>query len=86
MWGDLTDLSAKSNSLRCRYEDARGDQCDNCGTLLDPTELINPKCKFSNTTPIMRETSHLYIDLPKLTDQLAEYVSTTSALVRLSRQ
>ena len=35
-------------------QDARGDQCDACGNLLNPTELINPKCKFSGTKPIIR--------------------------------
>jgi len=32
---------------KCKYEDARGDQCDACGSLLNPTELINPKCKLT---------------------------------------
>jgi len=62
------------------WQDARGDQCDNCGNLLNPTELLNPKCKFTGTTPVLRPTRHLYIDLPKLTPQLQKYIDATSQL------
>ena len=63
-------------------QDARGDQCDNCGALMNPTELINPKCKITGTTPVIRSTKHLFLDLPKLNDQLQEYITDTSQLVR----
>eukprot|EP00201_Polytomella_parva_P009407 CAMPEP_0175050128 /NCGR_PEP_ID=MMETSP0052_2-20121109/7098_1 /TAXON_ID=51329 ORGANISM="Polytomella parva, Strain SAG 63-3" /NCGR_SAMPLE_ID=MMETSP0052_2 /ASSEMBLY_ACC=CAM_ASM_000194 /LENGTH=595 /DNA_ID=CAMNT_0016314319 /DNA_START=12 /DNA_END=1799 /DNA_ORIENTATION=+ len=65
---------------KCKYEDARGDQCDACGNLLNPTELINAKCKFSGTTPVVRSTKHLFLDLPKLSDQLQAYIDNTSRL------
>lgn len=61
-------------------QDARGDQCDSCGNLLNPTELINPRCKFSGTTPVLRSTSHMFLDLPKLAPQLQEYITATSQL------
>ena len=61
-------------------QDARGDQCDSCGNLLTPTELLNPKCKFTGTTPVLRLTRHLYIDLPKLTPQLQQYIDATTQL------
>ena len=50
----------------CGYEKARGDQCDNCGKLLNPNELIDPKSAIDGTTPEFRETKHLFIDLKKL--------------------
>lgn len=63
---------------KCGYEDARGDQCDNCGQLLNPTELIAPRCKITGTTPVLRETRHMYLDLPALTDRLQAYIDGTS--------
>src|SRR5919107_1655346 len=46
------------------FSDARGDQCDNCGNLLDPIDLIEPRSKIDGATPEFRETSHLFLDLP----------------------
>lgn len=71
----LADRYVIGTCPKCGYEDARGDQCDQCGSLLNPTELKNPKCKFSGTTPEMRSTKHLYLDLPKLTEQLTSFVN-----------
>lgn len=78
----LADRYVTGTCPRCGYDDARGDQCDNCGALLNPTELVNPRCKFSGTMPVLRETSHVYIDLPALSERLEEYVHATSAQVR----
>ena len=64
----------------CGPQDAKGDQCDNCGTMLNPTELINPRCKITGTTPVLRRTKHLFLDLPKLTHELQAYINTTSQL------
>ena len=61
-------------------QDARGDQCDKCGRLLNPTELINPKCKLTGTTPVLRSTQHIFLDLPALTPQLQAYIDRTSRL------
>ena len=61
-------------------QDARGDQCDNCGNLLNPTELIRPHCKFSGTAPVLRSTRHMFLDLPSLSPRLQEYISATSQL------
>ncbi|KAK9725798.1 hypothetical protein RND81_05G169900 [Saponaria officinalis] len=62
----------------CNYESARGDQCENCGKLLNPTELKEPKCKMCQSTPHIRDTNHLFLELGKLQDKLEEYVKTTS--------
>lgn len=55
--------------LRCS-QDARGDQCDGCGNLLNPTELIKPRCKLTGTTPVLRSTRHVFLDLPQLSPVL----------------
>lgn len=78
----LADRFVRGTCPKCRYEDARGDQCDGCGNLLNPTELIDARCMITGTVPVLRSTRHVYIDLPKLTEELTEYVKTTSAQAR----
>ncbi|MFH1174555.1 MAG: methionine--tRNA ligase [archaeon] len=60
----------------CSFDDAKGDQCDKCNKLLEPHELINPRCKVCGTTPVKKSTKHLYIDLPKLTPKLTDWMLT----------
>ncbi|MDD4556731.1 MAG: methionine--tRNA ligase [Alphaproteobacteria bacterium] len=61
----------------CGYDKARGDQCEKCTKVLDPTDLINPRSAISGSTDIeVRETKHLYINLPKLETKLAEWIKT----------
>lgn len=60
----LADRYVRGTCPSCGYEDARGDQCEHCGKLLDPTELKNPRCSTCGATPEIRATKHLYIDLP----------------------
>ena len=76
---NLSELTL-SMGRPCEPQDAKGDQCDNCGTMLNPTELINPRCKITGTTPVLRKTKHLFLDLPKLTPELQAYINTTSQL------
>ncbi|KAF3973530.1 hypothetical protein CMV_003046 [Castanea mollissima] len=59
----------------CNYQSARGDQCENCGSLLNPTELKDPRCKVCQTTPHIRDTNHLFLELPLLKDKLEEYIN-----------
>ncbi|XP_014085549.2 methionine--tRNA ligase, cytoplasmic [Bactrocera oleae] len=54
----------------CGYEDARGDQCDKCGKLVNATELIRPRCKICNSAPVLRSSDQLFLDLPKIEPQL----------------
>ncbi|KAL3147164.1 hypothetical protein ABBQ32_002671 [Trebouxia sp. C0010 RCD-2024] len=74
----LADRFVTGTCPKCQYEDARGDQCDSCGNLLNPTELINPKCKLTGTTPVLRTTKHIFLDLPKLSPQLQAYITEAS--------
>ena len=43
-----------------RYEEARNDECESCGSLYQPTELKNPKSKITGETPVLKETSHWF--------------------------
>ena len=71
--GFLADRFVEGECPLCGYADARGDQCDKCGHLLDPLDLINPKCKLDGATPKARETKHAFILLDKLQDSVAEW-------------
>ncbi|CAA7393341.1 unnamed protein product [Spirodela intermedia] len=62
----------------CNYESARGDQCENCGKLLNPTELNDPRCKVCGRTPQIRDTDHLFLELPLLKDKLEDYINKMS--------
>lgn len=64
----------------CGYEKAHGDQCENCGRLLEPTLLINPRCAICGSTPEIRTTKHWFFDLPKLQDKLKEYIENNENL------
>jgi methionyl-tRNA synthetase len=62
----LPDRYVEGTCPVCGYESARGDQCDNCNTLLDPEELIDPRSALDGSTPELRSTKHHFLDLPKL--------------------
>lgn len=62
----------------CNYDSARGDQCEKCGKLLNPIELKDPRCKFCHSTPHIRDTNHLFLELPLLKDKLEEYINYMS--------
>lgn len=74
----LADRYVDGTCPKCGSQKARGDQCDECGALLDPVELKNPKCHTCGSTPEIRETKHLYIDLPGLSGKLDEWMAKTS--------
>ncbi|KAI9105919.1 tRNA synthetases class I (M)-domain-containing protein [Phlyctochytrium arcticum] len=74
----LADRFVEGTCPHCRYADARGDQCDECGKLLDPTDLLNPHCKLDKTTPVLRETSHIFLDLGKEQPRLEKWVEKSS--------
>jgi len=70
----LPDRYVEGTCPICGYREARGDQCDNCGNLLDAQDLIDPRSKTDGSTPVVRETEHFFFDLPAFTDQLLPYV------------
>ncbi len=70
----LPDRYIEGTCPICGYPEARGDQCDNCGNQLDPIDLINPRSKIDGTTPVFRETNHLFLDLPAFAERLGEWI------------
>jgi methionyl-tRNA synthetase len=62
----LPDRYIEGTCPICGYDGARGDQCDNCGNELDPTDLINPHSRINGETPIFKTTEHYFLDLPAL--------------------
>lgn len=71
----LADRYVLGTCPHCGYTDARGDQCDKCGKLLTPLELINPRSAISNSKPVIKKTKHLFIDLPALEGELRAWLS-----------
>ncbi len=74
----LADRYVRGTCPHCGYADARGDQCESCGTLLEPTELKEPKCSTCGATPRARSTRHLYIDLPAIRPRLETWMKEAS--------
>ncbi|PNJ44581.1 MARS isoform 1 [Pongo abelii] len=61
----------------CGYEEARGDQCDKCGKLINAIELKKPQCKVCRSCPVVQSSQHLFLDLPKLEKRLEEWLGRT---------
>src|SRR5437016_5061768 len=72
----LPDRYIQGTCPICGYPEARGDQCDNCGNQLDPTDLIDPRSRIDGEPPVFRETEHLYLDLPAFAERLREWIGT----------
>ncbi len=70
----LPDRYVYGTCPKCGYELARGDQCEKCGTLLNPEDLINIKCTICNEKPIFKKVKHLFFDLSKLQKKLEEWI------------
>lgn len=70
----LPDRYIEGTCPICGAEGARGDQCDNCGNQMDPTELINPHSRINGETPKFVESVHYFLDLPALADALSAWL------------
>ena len=70
----LPDRYIEGTCPHCSSEYARGDQCDECGKLLEPEELINPHCKHCKKTPIKKKTKHWYLDFSKTEKEIYDFV------------
>lgn len=75
----LADRYVHGTCPHCGYEDARGDQCDNCGRMLNPSELVHPRCSTCENTPVIRSTDHLFLDLPKVEEKLEQWIASASS-------
>jgi len=74
----LADRYVRGTCPHCGYTGARGDQCESCGKLLEPTELKEPKCSTCGATPVPKKTEHLYIDLPAIKPLLESWMGKAS--------
>ncbi|KAI0395623.1 methionyl-tRNA synthetase [Xylariaceae sp. FL0594] len=75
----LSDRFVEGECPKCAFPDARGDQCDHCGRLLDTLDLKSPRCKIDGMTPTRKEASHLYFGLDKLQDEVGSFVRKATA-------
>ena len=66
----LSDRFIEGTCPHCKYEEARGDQCDACQKLLNPTDLIKPRSTLSDAVPILKKTKHYYLKLNALQGEL----------------
>ena len=71
----LPDRYVEGTCPNCGNEQARSDECENCGALYDPSELKNPKSKVSGETPVLKETTHYFFPLGKYQPALEKYVN-----------
>jgi methionyl-tRNA synthetase len=72
----LPDRYIEGTCPICGFQSARGDQCDNCGNQLDPTDLIDPRSTIDGTPPVFRTTQHLFLDLPAFKEQLTAWIES----------
>ena len=70
----LADRYITGKCPHCGNENAYGDQCESCGTSLNPTDLINPKSAISGSAPVMKETKHWYLPLDQHEAWLREWI------------
>lgn len=74
----LPDRYVEGTCPNCGYEEARSDECENCGALYDPSELKNPKSKITGEAPVLKETSHWFFPLGDYQARLEEYINYSS--------
>ncbi len=72
----LPDRYIEGTCPHCGYPAARGDQCDSCGRMLDPTDLINPRSRIDGSTPVFRDSEHFFLDLPAFAAALREWIES----------
>ncbi|MCS6859409.1 MAG: methionine--tRNA ligase [Abditibacteriales bacterium] len=70
----LPDRFVRGTCPRCHSPDARGDQCDRCQSLLDPTDLMDWRCGLCGSKPMLRQTEHFFLQLHQFNERLKEWV------------
>ncbi|AFG37477.1 methionine--tRNA ligase [Spirochaeta africana] len=74
----LADRYVYGECPHCGYDRARGDQCESCGKLLEPTELIGPRSMLDDSVPVLKDTRHLYLNLPGVLPKLQAWMDTAA--------
>lgn len=72
----LPDRYVKGTCPKCGHGEAYGDQCENCGTSLSPTDLIDPVSAITGNKPVVKETEHWFIPLGNYQDWLEEWIES----------
>lgn len=70
----LADRFVIGTCPKCGHEEAYGDQCENCGTSLNATDLINPRSVISGNKPVLKKTKHWFLPLDRYEDFLREWI------------
>lgn len=81
----LADRYVEGTCPNCGYEDARGDQCDQCQKLLNAIDLVKPRCKMDGNTPIVKNSQHLFLDLPGLQSKNEEWFEESAVKGKWSK-
>jgi methionyl-tRNA synthetase len=76
----LPDRFVEGTCPICSHNRARGDQCEACGSLLEPTKLLKPYCTICETQPIVKRSKHWFFDLPQFSEQLLHYIKSNKQL------
>jgi len=71
----LPDRYVEGTCPYCGFQEARGDQCDNCGKPFDALKLVQPRCRFCQSRPAVRKTEHFFLDLSQFEQPLLDWVS-----------
>jgi methionyl-tRNA synthetase len=74
----LPDRYVKGTCPKCNTDNARGDECPECGEFLTPEDLVNPYSTLSDAKPVLRKTEHFYMDLSKTQKKLKDWINTNS--------
>ena len=74
----LADRYVEGICPNCAFEDARGDQCDSCQKLINAVDLRSPRCKICTSTPNVRSSKHIFIDLPQIESKLTTWLDKSS--------
>ena len=72
----LPDTFVEGTCPFCNTPGAKGDQCDSCGHLLDPSELVGPRCKTCGSPPIIKDTRHLFLRLDALAERIQDWIES----------
>jgi len=76
----LPDRFVTGTCPSCGYPMARGDQCEACGRVLDPLDLVEPRCSICGLKPVVEASTHWFFDLPRFSDRLYEWLTSNKAL------
>lgn len=72
----LADRYINGTCPKCGYDNANGDQCEKCSSVLSVDELINPKSKLTGSTPVKKKSEHLFLNLDMLSEKLEEWINS----------